>query len=315
MPVRAFAAMRLLCLVMASSAQAFSITGYLPEYRMGGADYPRLVQPGTTLVLFSLQPKHTGALDTTRIPSAHIKSATEARDTNGGKVFVSIGGAGRSDAFPAVARDAFLRKRFVRRLVQFCTSNRLDGADFDWEAPADASQMQHYSTLLVEVKRAFAADKLELSVAVHVWQVLPQAAVEAVDWVNLMAYDASHDQTKRHSTMETAQSYVQHVLGQHQGIKEKLVLGIPCYGRDRNRLDRVLTYEEIVREHSPEYNEDELADGMYFNGPETVAKKSRWAKEIGLAGVMFWELGQDSKDAESSLLQAARTVQGGQREL
>lgn len=34
--------------------------------------------------------------------------------------------------------------------------------------------------------------------------------------------------------------------------------------------------------------------GWYFNGPATVRRKAQWAKQHGLAGVMVWEVGQDS---------------------
>ena len=42
-------------------------------------------------------------------------------------------------------------------------------------------------------------------------------------------------------------------------------------------------------------------DGLYFNGPDLVAKKTRYALEQKLRGVMFWELGQDADGADSLL--------------
>ena len=49
---------------------------------------------------------------------------------------------------------------------------------------------------------------------------------------------------------------------------------------------------------------------MYFNGPETIAKKTRYAIEAGLGGVMIWELGQDA-EGEASLLQAITKTAAG----
>lgn len=91
----------------------------------------------------------------------------------------------------------------------------------------------------------------------------------------------------------------------------------------------VATYSEIMRDHNPGPEVDELPSGMYFNGVKTVEKKTRWAEGNGLAGrvivvtcecaqllelavgagVMLWELGQDTTDAKTSLLHAARRVQ------
>ena len=47
---------------------------------------------------------------------------------------------------------------------------------------------------------------------------------------------------------------------------------------------------------------DEIA-GYYFNSPQTVSKKTRLAIDKDLAGVMIWELGQDTQD-DVSLLRA-----------
>ena len=50
-------------------------------------------------------------------------------------------------------RDGFLRKRFVRQLTGYCTKHGLDGADFDWEAPANQEQMEQYGLLLTAVEQ------------------------------------------------------------------------------------------------------------------------------------------------------------------
>jgi len=290
----------------------FRIVGYLPEYRMGGADFDWLVKAGTDVILFSLQPKHTGALDTSAISPKFIEQATMARSRNGGRVFICIGGAGRSATFPAVAADGFLRKRFARQLTGYCNKHKLDGVDFDWEAPGDATQLKNYGLLLAAVKESFAEHGLKVTVAVHVWQTLDTTAIGAVDGVHLMAYDAQ-EATGRHSTLETAVQYVTHMTGAQKGdttvLKSKLLLGVPAYGRNRNNPGDVKTYGEIVRDNQVKADQDELPDGMYWNGPSTVMTKARWAHKQGLAGIMVWELGQDSGDESSSLLAALRVVQ------
>jgi GH18 family chitinase len=50
----------------------------------------------------------------------------------------------------------------------------------------------------------------------------------------------------------------------------------------------------------------DLIAGFAFNGQATVAKKVRYAAEKNLAGVMIWELGQDSSRSELGLLEAIR---------
>ena len=46
--------------------------------------------------------------------------------------------------------------------------------------------------------------------------------------------------------------------------------------------------------------------GFALNGKATVQAKTRFARDSGLGGVMVWELGQDARDPELSLLEAIR---------
>ena len=43
-------------------------------------------------------------------------------------------------------------------------------------------------------------------------------------------------------------------------------------------------------------------DGFAFNGTATIVSKVDFARERNLAGVMIWELGQDSVREDASLL-------------
>lgn len=168
------------------------------------------MKSGTTAILFSLEVKPTGALDPSRVPNEHLRGAVTARQRNGGRVMVCVGGAGRSAAFPLVASDSFLRKRFARQLSHFCKKHGLDGADLDWEAPSNVRENEHYGLLLAEVKASFKQSGLLLSVAIHAWQDLGRLAFSSVDRVHLMAYDAQEPHN-RHATFDTMKRYVGHV--------------------------------------------------------------------------------------------------------
>jgi chitinase len=110
-----------------------------------------------------------------------------------------------------------------------------------------------------------------------------------------MAYD--HD--GRHSTFDAAKGDVKALLG--AGVPaEKIVLGLPFYGRNVKKREQVLTYREIVAKHDLKPEVDEM-DGVYFNGPATIRRKTAFALESGLGGVMAWELGQDAPGDRSLL--------------
>ena len=292
----------------------FTVSLYIPEYRMGGFNFNKIMRDGTHAIMFSLEPTRAGRISEGRhVPAEHLARATAARDKNGGKVFVSVGGAGRSDAFPYVTSSAKLRQQLVGDLILFCKKHRLDGVDWDWEGPGNPEQVKQYGMLLSNTRKMFREHGLMVTVAIHVWQDLGALAFNNVDRVHLMAYDAQDAQG--HSTFDTAVAYVKHVASfagkgkTDPKLLSKLMLGIPAYGRNRKNPGEVQTYEEIYRDHSPGPSIDELPNGMYFNGVDTVMKKARWARSNGLAGVMVWEAGQDTKVAESSLVHALQRVQ------
>ncbi|HNT73544.1 MAG TPA: glycosyl hydrolase family 18 protein [Anaerolineae bacterium] len=276
------------------STPDFAIVGYLPEYRALDPTWGRYV---TDIVYFSASLRADGGLDTTRLDVQTLAALREMRTTYGTRVFVAVGGWDRSQNFAAVAVDPALRASVAQTLTAYCLENGLDGVDFDWEFPEGAAEVAGYGTLLAEVHAAFAPHDLRVSVALASWQDLGKELYAVVDRIHVMAYD--HD--GRHSMYEQAVEDVQTFL-KRGAPPEKLLLGVPFYGRDVRNFSIEQTYAEIVNAHHPAPDVDE-AGGIYFNGIATIQQKTRYAQEQGLGGVMIWELGQDTTD-DTSLLQA-----------
>jgi chitinase len=272
----------------------FRIAGYLPDYR--GDGFPReSLESLTDLILFSAEPTADGSLDLSCLDSFPL--AELKRRTMRGRVrlWLAIGGWERSQHFATVALDADKRREFVSACVETCLRERFDGIDLDWEHPHAAEEEQAYAVLIADLRDAFEPHGLGLSLTMAAWQQVPPEAFAAVDWVQVMSYD----HPGAHSTLEQAQADVDRLLA--AGVpSEKLVLGLPLYGRDRTRPERTLTYAEITA-RAPEAAESDEWDGVSFNGPETIRRKVAFAQEAGLAGVMVWEIGQDAA-GERSLL-------------
>ena len=113
----------LLLLLPFRTANAFAVVGYLPEWRLEGANYATLSRYLTHLLLFSLEPTPDGgitALD--RFPGAdvmnEIHAAKAAAGGDAAQVLVCFGGNGRSDGFSAMSRTPAARRRFVTALVE-----------------------------------------------------------------------------------------------------------------------------------------------------------------------------------------------------
>ena len=276
----------------ADDERAFRVVGYLPEYRLSAFD-PDQARYVTDLVYFSVEPTAEGDFKRDHVRPDTLAKLQAIKAKHRLTLSLSVGGWGRSAGFPPVTASEKTRQALVGSLARFCRENQFDGVDLDWEHPAGEAERENYGKLLVELKK----EGLLVTVAIADWQGLPPAAIEAVDRVHLMAYDAP----KRHSTFEYAESAVERLI--KAGIPaDKICLGVPFYGRAIERGGKSLTYQQIVQKHNPPPASDEV-DGIYFNGPETISRKTQLALDKKLCGVMIWELGQDVAD-ERSLLRA-----------
>ena len=281
-------------------APAVPVIAYLPDYRIASLD-PSVCRSLTDLIFFSIEPTSAGALDLSHLKPETLSQLRGWKQRYHFRLLVALGGWGRSEGFGLMATDDKVRGRFIQALTRFCGDNQLDGVDFDWEHPKNAAEEVAYARLLTETKQAFQPHGWLLSVTLAAWQKLPKAGFEAVDRVQVMAYD--HD--GRHSNFDGARADVDRVASQG-APRSKICLGVPFYGRNVTKPDESLTYAEIVSEYHPAPEVDEV-DGVYFNGIRTIQQKARYVTENHLGGVMIWELGQDTTD-ETSLLQAIRAI-------
>lgn len=274
----------------------FRIAGYLPDYRVEALN-PAVFIRVTDLIFFSLEPTADGGINAARLTPPLMAKLLAAKQRNPFRLWATFGGWERSAGFAPMTTDTAKRHRFVQALTQFCVTHHFDGADFDWEHPANAQEEAGYTALLIETRQAFGPHGLHLSVTIAPWQKLAPAAIAAVDAVNLMSYD--HE--GRHSTLAQSQTDVAGLLG--QGVPaHKILLGLPFYGRGITNPNATLAYTDIVSRYHPAPDMDEL-NGMYFNGIQTIRQKTRWAHDHHLGGVMVWELGQDAP-GDFSLLKA-----------
>ncbi len=280
----------------------FSIIGYFPDYRELNAEWAKSL---TDIIYFSAESRADGTLDASRLTEENWQVLQQMKTEHAIRIHLSIGGWERGDDFAAVTADPLTRRLFIANLLDYLLAHNLDGVDFDWEFPQNDEEFANYISLLTETRLFLSEHDLLVSVALPAEESFPLAEFAVVDRIHIMSYD----DTERHSTYEHAVDDFQVFVD--AGIPpEKLVLGMPFYGRGINEFNRSLPYAEIVSQYQPASDVDEV-DGLYFNGITTIQKKTCFAKSQGAGGVMFWELGQDTTD-ESSLLQAIYdAVMGG----
>lgn len=274
----------------ADARNGFRVVGYLPDYRKFE---PAMAEHLTDLIVFSAEPSLDGQLDLRRLDEVPWEALQAAKKKHNLRLILCVGGWERSTHFATVAHSAELRTKFVQSALQLCVEKKLDGIDLDWEHPKDVTEQKSYAQLLSDLNRTFKPRALSVSVTMAAWQALPREAFATVDRIQVMAYD----HPGRHSTFEGAQADIKKLIDAGAPVN-KLILGLPLYGRSFADNSRTLTYQQIAQRYQPAADVDEV-DGIYFNGRSTIQRKVKYAQSAGLAGVMVWEIGQDASGEHS----------------
>lgn len=286
--------------VVAAADNGGVVVGYLPDYRVETITEEQ-VRGVTHLVFFSIQPPADGILSDRPVAERTLRRLSALRQGIGCRLLLCVGGWERSAGFAELTADDSRRRQFVKALTGYCRRHKFDGIDYDWEHPADDQQTANYTRLLTETKTACAEFGLEVSLAQAAWQELPAEAYAAVDRVHLMAYDHDFPQ----ATFRKAVSDVDRLLKRNCPAK-KIAIGIPFYGR--NAAGDAKIYAELTGAESATAVDpmSDNIDGYAFNGVRTVLEKLNFARQRQLAGIMIWELAQDSAHPSRSLLHALR---------
>ncbi len=225
-----------------------------------------------------------------------LMSLVELAHEQNVKVYLAIGGwdlgegGGNDEIFETMAAKEASRKKFAASLVFLIKEYELDGIDIDWEYP---DNKETFLLLMKEIYPALQAKNKKISVAVAGEGVhgdgISAESFQYFDYLNIMAYDGG--------TPHSPYSYAVKCLDYWslKGCpKEKIILGLPFYGKDPNT-----DYKVIIQGEPNAHNLDQI-DNLHYNGIPTIQKKTLLAKERG-AGVMIWEVSQDTNDKYSLL--------------
>ncbi|CAO1348382.1 unnamed protein product [Diamesa tonsa] len=270
------------------------------------------------------------------------------------KLMVSFGGAKVStDLFSIMAANSDSRTKFAENVAKFCEKYGLDGMDLDWEYPCQghdsASDKINFTLLLRELKEKLGEKILSIAAAAY-----PSKAAESydiaevskiVDFVNLMTFDPQRKEKVEPLLTTDNQLSISDCVDYwvREGCqKDKIVLGIPTYGRSytsRNyKTDGVVCVEsaehgkagpstknagflecneifENKRENGADCSQYVLEGDHWvgYNSVTSVTKKCEYIKKEELGGAMFWTLEtEDFRDRSGyqmfPLMKAANTT-------
>ncbi|MGI9255741.1 MAG: fibronectin type III domain-containing protein [Salinispira sp.] len=194
------------------------------------------------------------------------------------------------------------RAENIRNVVGFIVNNDFYGLDIDWEYPS-ASQWPAYNTYLTELKAALHAAGKKLSIASQGFTIgqAPDSVVDAVDYVNVMAYDKMGG--GGHATYSDAVDEMNTFL--NKGFtREQINIGVAFYGRHTNEGSlphdwywfwdgNEGSYRNIRTIYPDMPSSQDVADGYVFNNIDLIKRKTNLAINENLGGLMIWEMGFD----------------------
>ena len=269
------------------------------------------------------------------------------------KILISLGGWSWSENFSDAVLTERSRKKFAETSAAILEENNLDGVDIDWEYPGMRGQDNIFRpedkenfTLMFKMLREeldFLSQRTGkrylLTTAVPCFTRFIEMtemgkAQQYLDFVNLMAYDfyVAGDTAGHHSNLYPSEYYESEQSGDRAyqeytkaGVPaEKLVLGIPFYGRswymqtaDNHGINRpvdslasgggytfvkdsIATRPGFVRywddrAKAPYLFNSENRQLVTYDDEESVKLKCAYVKDRNMAGVMFWQYASDPK--------------------
>lgn len=271
-------------------------------------------------------------------PSAKFDKVLALRDVNPDlKIQLSINHTvGNSDnkqggGFSAMAKSEEGRKKFAADCVAFCDKYNLDGIDIDWELPGlswsghacdPTCDYSNFVLLMRDLREALGTNRL-LTIAGYVKaKKEPEGAgykymdamdfEQYVDWINLMCYDMCsapqpHNAMSCGGYWDIKSTYNSYYMAGFP--MEKLVLGLPFYGRHIDG-DGEWYYWKLIgyAKQFPEKWKVELwnytwqvpyatRDGSFwcsYDNPRSIKIKGKYVFEKGMRGLMYWEASGDT---------------------
>lgn len=282
------------------------------------------------------------------IDLAGARALTSPAHAAGVKVILSLGGGGAgSNHFAAIMADAAKADRWIGESTAFVQAGGYDGIDCDWEFPGNARDAANLVKLVAAYRKRLPGTLLSMAVNASDWygKWFDHAALLPLfDALNVMTYDfhgpwgdhAGHNAPLHPAPGDPDGATMNSAAGMAywnttKGFpREKLLLGIPCYGRSflvgrmhlptkeaspRTYLGfnavRKLLADGWRREWDaaaavPYLVKDGVAEVISYEDEESAEIKGRWAKAQGYRGIFFWEVSQDVEAGRHVLVDAAR---------
>ena len=280
------------------------VIGFLTKYNNNSVYFPSASDQAilTQVNLFPFIPKSWGG----------IESSWTCKDVSnlnavGLKVYMTIGGADYSDAFDDAAGSNLTT--FVASIITQVNACEYDGVDIDWEFPDNPTRATKFKNLIAKLRTELPANvKISIDVPTQWLEAQIGAApfednstvFSDADYINVMNYDDFRTPTKpNHSGFIKSLNNMNYWLTKVG--PEKLVLGVPFYGRPAESSNAsAINYSNTGASNDTIDSYSWGGTIYYYNGPEMIYDKALYAKHSKFHGVMFWAMNTGSNSADKN---------------
>lgn len=300
----------------------FQVVGFYPSWEQDILSLQSIPWDKLTRIVYAFAlPNKDGTINTSSFTST--SQLVELAHSHGVEIYFSIGGGDGSDNFPVMARNDVTRNLFIKEVRQYIFENCLDGVDIDWEywsgyetntvVPVESNA---YVTLLKDLKTELTPFGLGISVDLGATDWSGKHFLDEVknyaDHMMVMSYDftGTWNAPGPHSSYDDAigsgndvnSTGLAYWVNYRGWPKEKVLLGVPFYGKDFDRDGGYyMSYADILQLYPDAYKSDRV-NNIYYNGVNTMARKTQYVVDNRYSGIMIWEITQDSKMDSISLL-------------
>ncbi len=262
------------------------------------------------------------------------------------KVLVSLGGAGSAKTFRAIVKSDEARRRYIAAVCKAVYDAGYDGVDVDWEPTENDEDRKGLVTLVAALRESLPWSVITMAAPGGDWYGRwwdVDALAGRVDLLNVMSYDfhgpwsdhaghnaalygAPDDEDAAVSNVSSALTYW---ADKRRWPKEKLNLGIPCYGRGfavkawgakqtvqaphesislrdvRDLLEAGWRRAWDAKVGVPTLLKEGAGELITYEDAESAALKGAWAREKSLRGIFFWQIEQDWIDGDHDIVKSA----------
>ena len=253
----------------------------------------------------------------------------------GVKVLLSVGGESSNRRLTEATMTSADSKRLAARLADAVTKHGYDGLDIDWEAPENTGEQAQMNGFVAALRHALPHALLTMATPSTDWSGKwfdPATLAPLLDLVNIMAYDFAgpwSDRAGHNAALPDVAASVAY-YAKKGWPREKLVLGIPLYGRGfrarkwgdpakGNYPRSEVAYNGVLALVKAGWKKefDTTAQIPYLVKPDgseilsyedaaAATRKVALAHREHLAGYFFWDITQDFDGKTNALVRASR---------